>query len=160
MYSGRVKRCAPALLLALWLPGATASERPLRPLRGDFNGDGHRDKASFVRPCADCGLSIALRLGGEPALLGGGPGQWTRVEPDEAGAWSEQPEPWPEDLSVIEVWQLLPRAGDAVEVQVLGAPQRLALPGLVGDALYLSASDAAIVVYWTSSGWRVYELGY
>jgi hypothetical protein len=68
-----------------------------------------------------------------------------------------------ESFSFLEAWAVAPRSREPGPVRLempAGVPGSLAVPDALGAGLWMSSSDAAIVVYRAASGWRYVELGY
>lgn len=155
-------RCLLLTLCAACAARGPGPAREVRGLRGDFDGDGRADRATLEPACAapGCPRGVTVRLAtGATEHLGPDPGRWERAED---GVVS--PEGYSGDFSWIEAWKVVPRAsvdGEAAlpaGVRLPGGPE--ALPGLAGDAIWVTSSDAAILVYRGPAGWRFVELGY
>lgn len=134
-------------------------------LRADFDGDERTDRAVVVRTSAcageGCPRGIAIVLAtGRVERLGLVPGTWARAELDGTAPVQE---PIFQDFSFVEAWAVASLSGGSVAAGLDRPPGVSGLPDTpdaLGAGLWMSSSDAAIIVYRTASGWRYVELGY
>lgn len=170
----RAKKSVPAALAAR----VRAAFPGLRPacdvalsgpcaVRGDLDGDGKIDDVVLVRSSDGAGGLAILWAAGTAELLGAGRrGQcWTTTEVVDLDGTSDVapcPAEVDADLRWIAHWELHPRKLGARGPAVADPRRRreYPAPGVVGDGLYLSGSDAAAVLYRAESGWILMHLGF
>lgn len=63
------------------------------------------------------------------------------------------------DLLGLVDWRVVRRDGDGWRVEGVGG-SHVAAPDALGDALWVTGSDAAALLYRTHAGWVLLELGY
>ena len=119
----------------------------------DLDGDGTLDEVTFAEAEGKTVLRVAFGHGETSVLTG----SFELTEtPDLGQPWPPpSDETYPAELSWLVAWSVAEREGDEL---VRGSRFR-AGPAL-GDALWMSGSDAAAMLMLTERGWLLVELGY
>jgi hypothetical protein len=153
-----------AIVKSLEASGEPVEDHPTKlpcTLTGDLDGDGRKDRVVLVAEKASGTPGFAVQWGsGGVSVLGGDRrvlmrGAGTSDDPDD-----EIDDETHESMAWLVDWKIAPMKNGKIKVRVLRRTLDLALPGLVGDALHVSGSDAAAIFYFDGTDWRWHHLGY
>lgn len=117
-------------------------------LRLDLDGDGLPDRTALVSTGGRTAIQVTWGRG-ETELL-------TEIEAFEDGELLETMK----DFSWIVGWRAALKTGPALTVPVLFDTVHVVSPEVLGDALHVTSTDVAALIYLTDDGWRLEHLGY